>query len=389
MNARFQTPRLAVALAVALLASSLEVPHPLSLVHAKATSQVTVTASVLNVRAGPGTHYAIITKVPRNTRLTVQKQQGSWLAVRLPNGLTGWVSNQYVQPVDTPAPSQANAGHPPTGGTTPTTKIATVTASRLNVRSGPGTQYTVIHSLPNGTQVAVLEERGSWWLVQTGSLKGWVASQYLHVNEAPSTQTTTQTVAVTASVLNVRSGPGTDYAIITTAKRDTYLSVQEQQNGWLFVRLLNGLTGWVSSQYVRPVDTDTATAFAWPVPSAHGISSEFGYRTHPLTGKLSLHNGIDIPAPEGTPIVAAEDGKVIAASYMNDYGNTVIIDHGGGLWTLYGHIKEGGILVRVGQQVRRGQIIALVGSTGNATGPHLHFTVYKNQEAVNPMNYLR
>jgi SH3 domain protein len=100
MNARFQTPRLAVALAVALLASSLEVPHPLSLVHAKATSQVTVTASVLNVRAGPGTHYAIITKVPRNTRLTVQKQQGSWLAVRLPNGLTGWVSNQYVQPVD-------------------------------------------------------------------------------------------------------------------------------------------------------------------------------------------------------------------------------------------------------------------------------------------------
>ncbi|MBE3562423.1 MAG: peptidoglycan DD-metalloendopeptidase family protein [Hydrogenibacillus schlegelii] len=127
---------------------------------------------------------------------------------------------------------------------------------------------------------------------------------------------------------------------------------------------------------------------AWPVPGYFAISSPFGYRIHPITRQRSFHSGIDIPAPEGTPIAAAEAGKVILAEYYGGYGNTIIIDHGGGMSTLYGHIRPGGIKVSVGQVVSRGQTIAEVGTTGLSTGPHLHFSVLKNGDYVNPMNYL-
>ncbi|WP_068611055.1 murein hydrolase activator EnvC family protein [Paenibacillus swuensis] len=119
------------------------------------------------------------------------------------------------------------------------------------------------------------------------------------------------------------------------------------------------------------------------------ITSGFGYRTHPVTGEReSFHKGTDFGAPAGTDIYAAEDGQVIVAQWSSGYGNCVIIDHGGGMWTLYGHIRNGGIKVEEGQNVKRGQKIAEVGSTGRSTGNHLHFEVRINEEPVNPMNYL-
>ncbi|MDI3328425.1 MAG: peptidoglycan DD-metalloendopeptidase family protein [Alicyclobacillaceae bacterium] len=129
--------------------------------------------------------------------------------------------------------------------------------------------------------------------------------------------------------------------------------------------------------------------FLWPVPGYAGISSGFGWRVDPINGKPAGHNGIDIPAPAGTPIVAAEDGTVIVSGQVTGFGNCIIIDHGSNLWTLYGHILDGGLLVAQGQPVRRGQVIAKVGSTGRSTGPHLHFGVYKDGVPVNPMPYLR
>lgn len=126
----------------------------------------------------------------------------------------------------------------------------------------------------------------------------------------------------------------------------------------------------------------------WPVPSVHAMTSPFGMRIHPITGKRKLHNGIDIGAPQGTPIVAAGNGQVVFAGKMNGYGNTVIIAHGGGRSTQYAHIRDGGIHVSTGQIVTAGQPIAEVGTTGNSTGPHLHFIVYENGQAVNPIPYL-
>lgn len=135
--------------------------------------------------------------------------------------------------------------------------------------------------------------------------------------------------------------------------------------------------------------------FIWPVPESTRITSEFGVRYDPFTGVQTGHTGIDIGRPDpngkslqGADILAAADGVVILASYVNGYGNTVMIDHGSGIWTLYGHIRNGGIMVKVGQAVARGDKIAEVGSTGRSTGPHLHFEVREDNKAVSPWKYL-
>ncbi|AIE84058.1 peptidase M23B [Fimbriimonas ginsengisoli Gsoil 348] len=117
---------------------------------------------------------------------------------------------------------------------------------------------------------------------------------------------------------------------------------------------------------------------------AHGpITSGFGMRYHPILHFTRPHNGIDIGAPAGSPIVAAADGEVIKAGYSRSFGNMVIIAHGGGLSTVYAHASR--LYVSTGQSVRRGQQIAAVGSTGLAKGPHLHWEVHVGKRAVNPM----
>lgn len=128
------------------------------------------------------------------------------------------------------------------------------------------------------------------------------------------------------------------------------------------------------------------------LPIADGnfrFTSGFGVRKDPFTGRSAGHNGLDMAAPKGTTIMAAAAGIVTYAGYYNGFGNTVIIKHNDELTTLYGHIREGGIKVSVGQQVQKGQKIAEVGSTGRSTGNHLHFTVYKNDVAVDPLPYLK
>ncbi|HWA82415.1 MAG TPA: peptidoglycan DD-metalloendopeptidase family protein [Fimbriimonadaceae bacterium] len=121
-------------------------------------------------------------------------------------------------------------------------------------------------------------------------------------------------------------------------------------------------------------------------PVAGHLTSSFGMRYHPILHITRMHTGCDFGAPIGATIRAAAEGVVIHSSYMRGYGNVVIIDHGGGLSTVYAHCSR--IVVSDGQRVRRGQYIANVGSTGLSTGPHLHFEVRVNGKPVNPMRYL-
>nr|WP_275984080.1 peptidoglycan DD-metalloendopeptidase family protein [Paenibacillus hamazuiensis] len=129
--------------------------------------------------------------------------------------------------------------------------------------------------------------------------------------------------------------------------------------------------------------------FGYPLVKQAPMTSDFGVRKDPFTGKQAGHTGIDLGAPQGTDILAAEGGVVIMAGWWSGYGNTVIIDHGKGVWTLYGHIRNDGIVVEKGETVKRGQKIAEVGSTGRSTGYHLHFEVRINEEPVDPKPYLR
>lgn len=126
--------------------------------------------------------------------------------------------------------------------------------------------------------------------------------------------------------------------------------------------------------------------FKWPAPSYTRISSDYGWRIHPTLGVEKFHNGVDMAAPGGSPILAAYDGEVIGAGYNSSMGNYIMVNHGGGLITIYMHASA--LYVSSGDMVARGEKIAAVGTTGRSTGNHLHFGVRLNGDYVSPWNYL-
>ncbi len=195
------------------------------------------------------------------------------------------------------------------------------------------------------------------------------------------------------SELNARQEAlGESYSQLASAKKEVNAEnadLQEQIDQWqadsaaIAAQINNAQQG--GGGYQPPAGTVSSSGFAWPVPGHTRVSSEYGWRM--LNGKSDFHLGIDIPAPTGTPVVAAKDGMVIATGGQHwSYGNIVIIDHGNGVATAYAHNSS--ILVSDGQIVKRGQTIALAGNTGNSYGSHCHFEVRINGHTVNPRNYL-
>lgn len=152
------------------------------------------------------------------------------------------------------------------------------------------------------------------------------------------------------------------------------------------VELSRSLNEALAARQVGQVVAPAAPGrFVLPVPTAR-LSSSFGPRVHPIFGTTRLHAGMDLAAPTGTPIGAAAPGTVVTAGVLGGYGNAVVIDHGGGLSTLYAH--QSALAVTVGQVVGAGEAVGRVGSTGNSTGPHLHFEVRVLGTPVDPVNYL-
>ena len=200
--------------------------------------------------------------------------------------------------------------------------------------------------------------------------------------DGPATTTVTETVLILTLHHKTAEEMREEYRF--NARQDEYLTLLSAENvAPLWGDLLGGFAmGELGGEVLAPgSDTTLADgALQWPLPVAGTITSPQGYRTDPITGETSYHSGTDIAVPEGTPILAAADGTVTVAnaldSWGGSYGYYVKLDHGGGLTTLYAHCSS--ICVTTGQQVKAGEVIAYVGQTGRATGPHLHFEVHSS-----------
>ena len=265
----------------------------------------------------------------------------------------------------------------------------------------------------NGAPVAYLDEANLERLRQImwdmNEITWEVETQTHEVETTPATDTTADTAAATTEENSDTTddsdenedGPATttvtETVLILTLHHKTAEEMREEyrfnprQNEYLtllsaedaaplWADLLGGFAmGELGGEILAPgSDTTLADgALQWPLPVAGTITSPQGYRTDPITGETSYHSGTDIAVPEGTPILAAADGTVTIAnaldSWGGSYGYYVKIDHGGGLTTLYAHCSS--ICVTTGQQVKAGEVIAYVGQTGRATGPHLHFEI--------------
>ena len=198
----------------------------------------------------------------------------------------------------------------------------------------------------------------------------------------PGTTTVTETVLILTLYHKTADEMREEYRF--NARQNEYLTLLlAEDTTALWGDLLGGFAmGELGGEILTPGSDTTlgGGALQWPLPVAGTITSPQGYRTDPITGEVSYHSGTDIAVPEGTPILAAADGTVTIAnaldSWGGSYGYHVKLDHGGGLTTLYAHCSS--ICVTAGQQVKAGEVIAYVGHTGRATGPHLHFEVHQS-----------
>jgi murein DD-endopeptidase MepM/ murein hydrolase activator NlpD len=152
------------------------------------------------------------------------------------------------------------------------------------------------------------------------------------------------------------------------------------------IKRLGGTLGEVSPALNQTLEREEAMPLGYPVPTHIRTTSNFGYRRSPFGWSFEFHNGLDFSAPFGTPIQATAAGTVVEAGWKGPFGLAVVIDHGYGHKTLYGHMST--LQASVGAQVQRGSVIGLVGSTGRSTGPHLHYTVYQGGAAVNPREFI-
>jgi len=255
----------------------------------------------------------------------------------------------------------------------------------------------------DGAQVASLDDaqvqqlRDIMWEMNAVSSSTRTESHEVEVTEVDEDgNETTRTETVTETILEITITHKTPeemaWQYSFNPRQNEYLALMsEPENQSLWAELLGGYTSG-GGQIVNPnTDWVGTSIFQWPLPQSYTITSWFGYREDPFTGEIAYHSGTDIAAPEGTPILAAADGTVTIAnaidSWGGGYGYHIKVKHNDTYDTLYAHCSS--ICVTVGQEVKHGEVIGYVGTTGNSTGNHLHFEVWQNGERTDALGFFK
>jgi len=253
----------------------------------------------------------------------------------------------------------------------------------------------------DGAQVASLDDaqvdelRNIMWEMNAVSSSTRTESHEVEVTEVDEDgNETTHTETVTETILEITITHKTPDEMARqynfNSRQNEYLALMSEPES-LWAELLGGYTSG-GGQIVNPdADWIGTGIFQWPLPQSYTITSWFGYREDPFTGEIAYHSGTDIAAPEGTPILAAADGTVTIAnaidSWGGGYGYHIKVNHNDTFDTLYAHCSS--ICVTVGQEVKQGEVIGYVGTTGNSTGNHLHFEVWQNGERTDALGFFK
>lgn len=270
----------------------------------------------------------------------------------------------------------------------------------VNIRTGASADASLSGRLYRGSAATIIGVDGEWTKIASGQVEGYIKSDYLATGDNAvklAQKCYVQYAQATCTTLNVRSAPSENSSRLGQIAKGEKLEILEILDEWVKVDY-NETDAYVSKSYVDfvynfkyaksmdEIKTDI-NCMVWPLPSDHNIYTYYGYRKAPTAGASTYHKGLDIGGAYGSSIVSVLAGRVVGTGYNSSSGRYVEISHGNGVETRYLHCSK--LLVNVGDYVDQGQTIALVGSTGISTGPHLHFSLLLNGNNVNPYPYLK
>jgi murein DD-endopeptidase MepM/ murein hydrolase activator NlpD len=273
-----------------------------------------------------------------------------------------------------------------------TTILVVAVILALPVLMGLGARWSAHQEIDQlrGANSMLLVENGSY-RAATGELTTQIQSLEGVINDlgarAALDPNQARAMAKLPAIVKSRASGGSSVASAAVSEIAAAAFATPEDTFGVLRNLLQGLESRL--RYVRK-DVERREALASATPSiwpAHGwLTGTFGGRSDPFTGESGYHQGLDISLEKGSPVYATADGTVEAAAYNGDYGNLIILRHGFGLTTRYGHLS--GFNVKAGQTIKRGDVIGFVGATGRATGPHLHYEILANGKLINPLQLL-